>query len=162
MFFLAFYGLGILSALGRLARGKRRSREEAAEVVLQHLLVLGYGVGGVFAFIGHRFRADEVARSIGWPTGNPFQEEIAWANLGGGVAGLLCLWQREGFWAATAISGSVFYVGAALTHIRELRRSGNTAVSNVGAILPILPDLLAPATVLSLLWVRGRGQRSRG
>ena len=156
MFFLVFYGLGILSAL---ARNRRRSTEEAIDLFLQHLLVLGYGVGGVFAFIGHRFRADEVARSIGWPTGNPFQEEIAWANLGGGVAVLLCLWQRDGFWAATAISSSVFYVGAALTHIRELRRSGNTAVNNVGAILP---DLLTPATVLSVLWVRGRGQRSRG
>ena len=53
----------------------------------------------------------------------------------------------------------MFYVGAALTHIRELRRSGNTAPNNVGAILP---DLLTPATVLSVLWVRGRGQGSRG
>jgi hypothetical protein len=84
---------------------------------------------------------------------------IARANLAGGVTGLLCARRRDGFWTATAIGGSVFYLGAAATHIRELRRSGNTAINNAGAILP---DLLTPATVLSLVWVRGRGQRQRG
>ena len=152
MFFLVFYLAAIASAVARLAVGRPRDRGRGPEVLLQHVLVVGYGLGGLFAFIGHRFRADEVARSIGWPTGNPFQEEIAWANLGGGIVGLLCAKQGDGFWSAAAIGNSVFYLGAALTHIRELRTSGNTASNNAGAILP---DLLTPATALALLW----GQR---
>jgi hypothetical protein len=117
------------------------------------------GWAACFAFIGHQFRADEVARSIGWPTGNPFQTEIAWANLGGGLTGPLCTRRGDpGFWTATAVANSVFSLGAALTHIRELRRSGNTAANNAGAILP---DLLTPSTVLSLLWLHGRSAGAR-
>jgi hypothetical protein len=111
MFFLVFYGVAVASAAIRLVLDRVRRPQHTVEVLLQHLLVFGYGLGGVFAFVGHRFRADEVARSIGWPTGNPFQAEVAWANLAGGVAGLLCTRRQDGFWTATAISGSVFYLG---------------------------------------------------
>jgi hypothetical protein len=122
------------------------------EVLLQHLLVVAYGVGGVFAFLGHHFRPGEVAASIGWEPGSPFQEEIAYANLGYGVAGLLCARQRAG-WTATALASSIFYLGAALVHIRDLRRSSNTAINNAGAIAP---DLLIPLTALTLLAMRER------
>jgi hypothetical protein len=96
--------------------------------------------------------------SIGWPTGNPFQAEVAWADLAGGLTGLLCAGRRDGFSTATAISSSVFSLGAGFTHSRELRRSGNLAINNAGAILP---DLLTPASVLGLLWVHGRWSRGR-
>ena len=33
---------------------------------------------GVWAWIGHKFVSAHVARSIGWPTGHRFQNEIAW------------------------------------------------------------------------------------
>jgi NAD(P)-dependent dehydrogenase (short-subunit alcohol dehydrogenase family) len=39
------------------------------------------GVGGVFGFVGHTVYADIAAASIGWPPGNPFQTEVAVANL---------------------------------------------------------------------------------
>ena len=39
--------------------------------------------------MGHTFAADEVAESIGWPTGNPFQTEVAVANLAIGTLGIL-------------------------------------------------------------------------
>jgi hypothetical protein len=68
MFFLVLYGTAIGSALARMWFERPTRREQGTEVLVQHLLVVGYGLGGVFAFLGHRFRADEVARSIGWPT----------------------------------------------------------------------------------------------
>ena len=37
---------------------------------------------GVWAWIGHKYVSDHVARSIGWPTGHRFQNEIAWMNAG--------------------------------------------------------------------------------
>jgi hypothetical protein len=88
LFLLVFDLAAIASAAARIAVRKSGDGGNGTQVLLQHLLVVGYGPGGVFAFIGHRLRADEVARSIGWPTGNPFQEEIAWANLGAGIVGL--------------------------------------------------------------------------
>src|ERR671928_74034 len=101
MFFLIFYVVALITATIHLALDSTpRTRERVIDVFLLHLLVICHGLGGIFAFIGHKFRADETARSIGWPTGNPFQEEIAWANLGGGIVGLLCAKQGDGFWSA--------------------------------------------------------------
>src|SRR5919206_396357 len=109
MFFLIFYVVALITATIHLALDSTpRTRERVIDVFLLHLLVICHGLGGIFAFIGHKFRADETARSIGWPTGNPFQEEIAFANLGFGVLGLLCSRMRGSFWTATGIGGSVF------------------------------------------------------
>ena len=157
MYFLAFYVIGLSTATVHLALSTRpRTPERVAEVYLLHVLTICYGASGVFAFVGHKFRADEVARSIGWPAGNPFQEEIAYADLAFGVMGLLCPWKRGGFWTATGIGKAVFLLGAAHIHIRELRERGNFAPNNAGIILP---DLLTPITALSLLVARDRLRR---
>jgi hypothetical protein len=37
---------------------------------------------GLWAWMGHKFLSDHVARSIGWPTGHRFQNKIAWMNAG--------------------------------------------------------------------------------
>ena len=36
--------------------------------------------------MGHRYVKDKVARSIGWPTGHRFQNEVSWMNAGIAVA----------------------------------------------------------------------------
>jgi hypothetical protein len=154
MFFLVFYALALVTAGVRLAADRRpRTPGRMVEVLLQHLTVVAYGAGGVFAFVGHRFRADETARSIGWPAGNPFQQEVAFANLGHGVVALLAARGRGPFHSAVAIAASVFYLGAALIHLEELRRDGNVALNNAGGIAP---DLLTPLTTLGLLLARER------
>jgi len=79
----------------------------------------------VIAFIGHFFRADE-------------------------VAGLLCLGFGQQFQLATIVMFSVFLVGAGLGHIHETKQTGNVADYNTGAV--VLYDLLMPV-VLIVLWV---------
>jgi hypothetical protein len=37
------------------------------------------------------------AREIGWPPGNPFQTEVAIANLAAGTLGILYFWIRGNF-----------------------------------------------------------------
>ena len=54
-----------------------RTGGRVAEILLIWLLVINIGFGGLYAFSGHLFAADEVAASIGWPAGNPFQTEVA-------------------------------------------------------------------------------------
>jgi hypothetical protein len=49
---------------------KDRSPGRVGRVYLSYLLPLSVGFGGLFAFAGHTLRADQVARSIGWPAGN--------------------------------------------------------------------------------------------
>jgi hypothetical protein len=152
MVFLGFYLLGLLTAAVRLRRRSvRPTPRQIVDTTLESQLVVGFGLAGLFSFFGLRFRADDVARSSGWEPGSPFQQEIAFANLGVGLAGVLCAWKRGGFWLATAIAGSAFHLGAALVHIDELRRTGNRAINNAGAIAP---DLLIPGTILGLLAAR--------
>jgi hypothetical protein len=65
----------------------------------------------VFSFLGHFFFADQVAESIGWAIGSPFQREVAFANLAEGILGLMCLKWRGSFWLATIVSYSIFFWG---------------------------------------------------
>ena len=152
MFFWIFLAIALLLPTIHLAMfAKDRSLGSAARLYLQYLLPISVGVGGLMAFMGHTFRADEIARSIGWQPGSPFQFEVAVANLAFGVLGLLCLKFRDGFWAATIIGYGVFLEGAAYGHIREIVEAGNTAVNNAGPVL--FSDILFPLFLLGLLIV---------
>ena len=64
------------------------------DIVLRYALLFVVGCSELVAFSAHAFKPDMVARGIGWPTGNPFQQEVAVANLAFGVLGLLSFWIR--------------------------------------------------------------------
>ena len=100
--------LAVVGAVVQLARDRQpRTMGRVAEVFLLWLLVVGVGVVGVLAFFAHTVLADQTAKSIGWPEGNPFQTEVAMANLATAVLGILCFWIRGNFWTATVIATSV-------------------------------------------------------
>jgi hypothetical protein len=133
--------------------GKRPvSLMRVAEVLLLYLLVIFVGVGGLMGFLGHTFKAQEIALKIGWQPG-PFQFEVAVANLAFGVLGIMCIWQRRGFRTATGIGYSIFLLGCAYGHFRDMALHGNFSPYNVGAVL-WLNDLAVPVVILILLWVR--------
>jgi hypothetical protein len=117
-------------------------------VLLLWCLVIGVGIGGIYAFMGHFFRGDEVARKIGWQPGSPFQREIAFANLAIGVAGIGCLAFQDGYWLATIVVAAVFLFCDGLGHIHETKTHGNVSELNIGAILAW--DLLFPLVLIVL------------
>ena len=121
------------------------------EVLLLYLLVFFVGVGGLMGFLGHTFQAREIALKIGWQP-SPFQFEVAVANLAFGVLGILCIWQRRGFWTATGIGYATFMLGCAYGHLREMILAGNFAPYNVGPVLWV-NDLAVPLAILLLLLV---------
>jgi len=123
-----------------------------AEVLLFYLLVVFVGVGGLMGFLGHTFMAREIALKIGWQS-SPFQFEVAVADLAFGVLGIMCIWQRRGFWTATGIGYSIFLLGCAYGHLREMILDGNFAPYNVGPVLWV-NDLAVPLVILLLLFVR--------
>lgn len=131
--------VGILTVLGivvSLWRDRQpRTRARVLELLLLNVLVFAVGVFGVIAFSGHAFKADEIAREIGFPTGNPFQFEVAIADLTIGVLGLLCIWLRGSFWLATIIATSVWLLGDAVGHIHELVSHHNHHPGNSGPAL---------------------------
>lgn len=126
------------------------SKRERIEMVLLYLLVLGMGTAGLWSFVGHYFMSDQVAGSIGWATGSPFQHELAFYHLGMGVVALLCIWIRDRYWIAAAMTPALFAMGAGIVHLQDFINRGNTAPANWGASV-LIGNLVIPVVILGLL-----------
>jgi hypothetical protein len=126
-----------------------KTKARVAEIFLLWLLVISVGVLSILFFIGHTVFADASAASIGWPAGNPFQSEVAVANLTIGTLGILCYWIRGNFWLASVIAFSVQWLGAAVVHIRSILLSANYAPNNAGVTFYL--DILMPVILIGLL-----------
>jgi hypothetical protein len=129
------------------------SRERRLEVLLIFLFGLGVAGSGIGNFIAHFFLSDMVAQSIGWPTGSPFQLEIAFANLTMGVLGIVAVGRRDGFREATVIAVTIFGVGATIVHIMDIIATGNLAPGNT---LQNVLNLLKPALLIWFLTMARR------
>lgn len=156
---MQFYGFLIITlvvAAVHLLRDRQpRTGRRIAEIFLLWFLVIFVGAGGVFGFIGHTVFADMVAASIGWPAGNPFQTEVAIANLAIGVLGILCFWFRSEFWTATVIGNAVWQLGDAVGHIHQIVVADNWSPNNAGPAL--YSDIAIPIILIALLAIaRGR------
>ena len=101
---------------------------------LLYLLIFCVGFQGVYGYLGHFFKSDEIAEYIGWPKGNLFQKEVAYTNLALGVLGILCIWVRGNFWLATIIGQSIFLLGAAHVHIIDRIKTNNLHPGNAGPV----------------------------
>lgn len=145
-FWMALPVLGLLHARASSAQDPR----QRIEAVLLYLLVLGLGVSGLWGFVGHFFLSEQVARSIGWATGSPFQQELAFYHLGMGTVALLCLWIRDRYWVAAALTPALFAVGAGAVHTRDFLVRGNAAPANWGADV-LMGNLVIPVALLGLL-----------
>jgi len=124
------------------------------ETVIAYGLAFNVGISGLYAFMGHAFASNKVAAYIGWPSGNPFQFEVAVTNLSFGVLGILCFRFRENFWLATIIAFSVFDFGAAYGHIRDIIINHNYAPGNAGA--PLYANIIKPLAFIILYIVYKR------
>jgi hypothetical protein len=160
MVFVVLTVIGLIFGVLSVAIQKQpRTKQRVVDVLLLYLFAFPVGLGGLIGFAGHTLRAVPVAESIGWAAGNPFQYEVAVANLAFGILGILSLWNRGGFWTATAIGWSAFILGAAGVHLRQIRIGQAFAPGNAGAMLYF--DVLAPVLVLALLGIR-KSSATRG
>ena len=133
------------------------SRERRLEVPLIMLFALGVAGSGIGAFISHLFFADVVAVSIGWPTGSPFQREMAFANLALGLLGIVAAGRRDGFREATVIAVTVLGVGASIVHVMDIVATGNLAPGNT---IQNAANLIKPAFLIPLLVASRRAEHS--
>ena len=127
MIFHFIFVLSVLTAATHLyvGRGRINTGGRVVEVVLLHQLCVHWGFGAALIAIPHILTPDVIAESIGWAPGSPFQLELGFASLGTAILGILCIWLRGWFWLAPVISRSVFLLGAAGVHIRDIRGSGS-------------------------------------
>ncbi|MBV9455099.1 MAG: hypothetical protein JOZ19_13435 [Rubrobacter sp.] len=159
--FYFFFIVSLIVGAIHLYRDRRpRYGRRVAEVFLLWLLVIDVGIGGFFGFVGHTVFADQAAASIGWPAGNPFQTEVAVANLAIGTLGILCYWLRSEFWTATVIATSVWLLGDAMGHVQQIIVAHNYHPNNAGAAL--YNDIVVPLILIVLLLYQryaGGGER---
>jgi hypothetical protein len=149
MYPLVLFLIAIGASVAHLTVSKQKMTARLmVKVLLAYILPLNIGIAGVLAFIAHAFYGPQTAELIGWPADNPFQMEIAMANLGLGVTGLLCIWMRKGFWLACALFAAIFSWGAAYVHIIEMAK-GNYAAYNSGVFVYV-GDLAMPLIYLIL------------
>ncbi len=111
----------------------------------QWMLLASLGLHSLWAFVGHVFAAEPVARSIGWQT-SPFQFEVGVANLGIGLAAIAAAFLGAPAGWAVFIVAAAFLWGAAWGHVREMIESRNFAINNAGPIF--WWDILTPLTLL--------------
>lgn len=118
--------------------------------ILANLLIYGVGAQTLgFAFV-HLFHGETIAQYIGWPSGNPFQNEVGIANFGIGTLGILCGWFDNEFWLATIIMFSLFMGGCAIGHIRDRLTNKNKEKGNAGLVF--YWDCFMPF-ILVLFWI---------
>src|SRR5215208_2577321 len=152
--------LPLVIAIGQVGLDKSsRSRERKIETFLLYLFGIGVAGGGIGGFFGHFFISDSVAESIGWPTGNPFQLEVGFANLALGILGIVAMGRRDGFREATVIAVTVFGLGATIVHAIDIFESGNLAPGNT---LQNVSNLVKPALLIGFLVALRRTERSPG
>jgi hypothetical protein len=147
---LIFLVLGLVVGTVHVYLDKQpRTKGRVAEILVLWFLVISVGLLSILFFISHTVFAATTAASIGWPAGNPFQSEVAVANLTIGTLGILCYWIRGNFWVATVIAFSVQWLGAAVVHIKDIVVAANYAPNNAGMTLYM--DILMPVILMALL-----------
>jgi hypothetical protein len=148
--------LVVFSILALILTASRVARGAAFLPALESsLLFVVVGLAGVSFALGHLARGPWVAERIGWPAHNPFQQEVAAANLALGALGLASPFFGPDFALAAAIGYAIFYWGCAITHLRDERRRGNHAPFNRGALVHL--SFILPAVLLGLLIARRAG-----
>jgi hypothetical protein len=129
-----------------------------AESLLAWILLLPIGVTGLWAGISHIFFPAIAAAHIGWQV-SPFQFEVGMADLAIGVTACIAFWQDLAFKVAAVCAASVFLLGDAIGHVREMMVAGNFAPGNAG--LPFYMDIICPTLAIALV-VAAKRREKRG
>jgi disulfide bond formation protein DsbB len=138
-----------LFILAIIVAALRRSPTDTAERFLGWILLLPIGVTGLWAGISHVFFPATAAAHIGWQI-SPFQFEVGMADLAVGLTAILSFWRDLAFKSAAVCAASIFLLGDAIGHVREMLISGNFAPGNSG--LPFYMDVICPLLSIALLF----------
>lgn len=148
----------VLFVLALVSAAATRREGSAAERFLSWILLLPIGVTGLWAGVFHVFLPERAASLIGWEV-SPFQFEVGMADLAIGATACIAFWRDLSFKAGAVCAASVFLLGDAIGHVREMVMAGNFAPGNAG--VPFYLDILAPLSAIALLFVASRRKAPR-
>ncbi len=152
----ALQNLPALLLVLALAIAAARPGPHPAERFLSWILLLPIGVTGLWAGGFHILFPTTSAALIGWEP-SPFQFEVGMADLAIGVTACLAFRRDLSFKAAAISAASVFLLGDAIGHVRQMQLAGNFAPGNAG--VPFYMDIACPLLAIALLFV-ARQQRA--
>lgn len=124
-----------------------------AERLLGWVLLLPIGATALWASLFHVFFPSISASYIGWQV-SPFQFEVGMADLAIGVTACIAFWRELAFRAAAVCAASIFLLGDAVGHVRQMMATGNFAPGNAG--LPFYMDIVCPLLAIALVLSLGR------
>ena len=136
----------------------RRRDGPVAERFLSWILLLPIGVTGLWAGAFHIFFPGTAAALIGWEV-SPFQFEVGMADLALGLTACIAFWRDLSFKAAAVSATSVFLLGDAVGHVKQMLIAGNFASGNAG--VPFYTDIICPLLAIALLFVASRRRTER-
>lgn len=144
--FVGLVGTIVMTVIDVLSPGGDLGRD-----LLENSVLWMIGVQGWMTGCGHMFFGEPIAESIGWPSKTPWQWEVGLASLATGVLGVIASGFGDEFTLATIIAFSVFYLGAAVGHVREMVTHRNFKAGNAGPIFFF--DVLVPVYLIVLYTV---------
>jgi hypothetical protein len=148
----------VLFVLALVIAAATRRDGLAAERFLSWILLLPIGVTGLWAGAFHVFLPQTAASLIGWQV-SPFQFEVGMADFAIGITACIAFWRDLSFKAAAVCAASVFLLGDAIGHVREMVMAGNFAPGNAG--VPFYMDIIGPLLSITLLLVASRQEDAR-
>ena len=156
---LTFFVIGLIVAGVAIARAPRPI---TGAVVVDRLLawyvLFNIGVMYLVNFVFHVFFGQMSAASIGWAD-SPFQFEVGMADLAIGATACAAFWRDLEFKAAAICAASVFLLGDAAGHIKQMVVAGNFAPGNAG--VPFYMDVICPLLAIALWAVAKRSTVER-
>jgi hypothetical protein len=106
----------------------------------------------------HVFFPATAAKLIGWDV-SPFQLEVGMADLAIGATAATAFWRDLNFKAAAVIVASIFLLGDAVGHVKQMLIAGNFAPGNAG--VPFYMDIICPVLAIALLVAAKRSRAGR-
>ena len=143
----------LLFVVALVIAAARRGHGSAAERFLSWILLLPIGITGLWAGAFHVIFPSTAAKLIGWDV-SPFQLEVGMADLAIGATACIAFWRDLNFKAAAVSAASIFLLGDAIGHIKQMLIAGNFAPGNAG--VPFYMDILCPALAIALLVIAKR------
>ena len=132
-----------------------RTGAPAADRFLAWILLLPVGVTGLWAALFHLFFPGISAAYIGWQV-SPFQFEVGMADLAIGATACLGFWRNLDFKAAAVMVSSIFFLGDAVGHVKQMMVAGDFAPGNAG--VPFYSDVALPVLMIVLLIIARRSR----
>jgi len=126
--------------------------------LLSWVLLLQFGITGLWSGFFHVFFPEISASYIGWQV-SPFQFEVGMADFAIGATACIAFWGDLGFQAAAVCTASIFLLGDAIGHVRQMIDTGNFAPGNAG--VPFYMDIVCPVLAIVLLLIACRSAGSR-